>query len=216
MIVLELFISPGCVSAPSALALAEEAVRRVPRVDLIVRSDRQDRARARELGIFIYPSFVLDGALFSIGEPGLERLVQAMEEKIREKEEQMATIKLVDEKEADEKVKAIYQEIKKTFGIPFVPNLFKAMGHNAGLLEANWRRFLQVMGQGTLDRKTKEVIALAVSATNNCGYCIDAHTSGLRRMGADDAQVLEIMAVVDLYNGWNKFLDGLKVESDLG
>jgi len=216
MIVLELFISPGCVSAPSALALAEEAVRRVPRVDLIVRSDRQDRERARKLGIFIYPSFVLDGALFSIGEPGLERLVQALEEKIREKEKKMATIKLVDEKEADEKVKAIYQEIKKTFGSPFVPNLFKAMGHNAGLLEVNWRRFLQVMGRGTLDRKTKEIIALAVSATNNCGYCIDAHTSGLRRMGADDAQVLEIMAVVDLYNGWNKFLDGLKVESDLG
>lgn len=85
MIVLELFISPGCVSVPSALALAEEAVRRVPRVDLIVRSDRQDRERTRELGIFIYPSFVLDGELFSIGEPGLERLVQAMEEKIREK-----------------------------------------------------------------------------------------------------------------------------------
>lgn len=215
MIVLELFISPRCVSAPSALDLAEEAIRRVPRVDLIVRSDRQDRERARELEILIYPSFVLDGQLFSIGEPGLERLVQAMEEKVREKEEKMATIKLVDEKEADEKVKAVYQEIKKTFGISFVPNLFKAMGHNADLLEANWRRFLQVMGQGTLDRKTKEIIALAVSATNNCSYCIDAHTAGLRRMGADDAQVLEVMAVVDLYNGWNKFLDGLKVESDL-
>jgi AhpD family alkylhydroperoxidase len=126
----------------------------------------------------------------------------------------MATIKLIDEKDADERVKSIYTEIKKTFGIPFVPNLFKALGNNAGILEANWRRFLQIMTRGELDRKTKEIIALAVSATNNCGYCIDAHTGGLRRMGITDPQLLEIMAVVDLYNGWNKFLDGLKVESD--
>jgi AhpD family alkylhydroperoxidase len=127
----------------------------------------------------------------------------------------VATIKLIDEKEADPKVKEIYEEIKKTFGIPFVPNLFKAMGHNAGILEAKWRQILQVMTKGALDPKTKEIIAVAVSATNNCRYCIDAHTANLKRMGVSDAQLLEIMAVVDLFNGLNKFLDGLEVESDL-
>jgi AhpD family alkylhydroperoxidase len=71
------------------------------------------------------------------------------------------------------------------------------------------------MGPGRLDPKTKHVIALAVSATNNCAYCIDAHTAALKRMGLGDQELTELMAVVDLYNGFNKFLDGLRVESDL-
>jgi AhpD family alkylhydroperoxidase len=71
------------------------------------------------------------------------------------------------------------------------------------------------MGPGTLDRKTKEIIALVVSATNGCKYCINAHTATLKAMGFGDAEVTELMAVVDLFNGFNKFLDGLRVESDL-
>jgi AhpD family alkylhydroperoxidase len=72
------------------------------------------------------------------------------------------------------------------------------------------------MGPGKLDRKTKEAIALAVSATNNCEYCINAHTAALRRLGFGDEEITELMAVVDLFNGFNKLLDGLKVESDIG
>ncbi|MBI3609395.1 MAG: carboxymuconolactone decarboxylase family protein [Nitrospirae bacterium] len=71
------------------------------------------------------------------------------------------------------------------------------------------------MGKGKLDPKTKQVIALAVSATNNCEYCIHAHTVVLKQMGYTDEMIVELMAVVDLYNGFNKFLDGLRVEPDL-
>lgn len=59
------------------------------------------------------------------------------------------------------------------------------------------------------------MIALAVSATNNCEYCILAHTAALKQMGYTDDMIVELMAVVDLYNGFNKFLDGLQVEPDL-
>lgn len=127
----------------------------------------------------------------------------------------MAMIALISEQEATDKVKEIYEQIQKAFGLPFVPNLFKAMAHNPDLLEANWTRVGTIMGRGTLDRKTKEMIAVAVSATNNCEYCINAHTAALRRMGMTDAELLELMAVVDLFNGFNKFADGLKIESDL-
>ena len=59
------------------------------------------------------------------------------------------------------------------------------------------------------------MIAVAVSATNNCEYCINAHTAALKRMGVTDAELLELMAVVDLFSGFNSFADGLKIESDL-
>ena len=127
----------------------------------------------------------------------------------------MATVKYVEEADASDKIKEIYADIKKTFGRPFVPNLFKAMANHPAYLETTWARFKAIMGPGKLDPKTKQVIALAVSATNNCEYCINAHTAALKGMGWEDQEITELMAVVDLYNGFNKFLDGLRVESDL-
>jgi AhpD family alkylhydroperoxidase len=127
----------------------------------------------------------------------------------------MATVKYVEEAGASDKIKEIYGEIKKMFGIPFVPNLFKAMANHPVYLETTWLRFKAIMGPGKLDPKTKQVIALAVSATNNCEYCINAHTAALKGIGYGDAELTELMAVVDLFNGFNKFLDGLRVESDL-
>jgi len=81
MMIIELFLSAGCVSASSALALAQEAVRQVPEARLVVRFEREDRARMKELGVFIYPTFVLDGKPLAIGEPDLESLVAALREK---------------------------------------------------------------------------------------------------------------------------------------
>lgn len=127
----------------------------------------------------------------------------------------MATVRYVEEAGASDKIKEIYGEIKKMFGIPFVPNLFKAMANHPVYLETTWLRFKAIMGPGKLDPKTKQVIALAVSATNNCEYCINAHTAALKGIGYGDAELTELMAVVDLFNGFNKFLDGLRVESDL-
>jgi AhpD family alkylhydroperoxidase len=127
----------------------------------------------------------------------------------------MATVKLVEETAADAQVSVIYADIKKTFGMPFVPNLFKAMAHHPAYLEVTWQRYKAIMLSGKLDRRTKEIIALAVSATNNCEYCVNAHTALLKGMGLDDAAIVELISVVDLYSGFNKFLDGLRVESDL-
>jgi AhpD family alkylhydroperoxidase len=129
----------------------------------------------------------------------------------------MATVKLLEEAEAeaDARLAPLYAEIRKTLGTPFVPNLFKLMAHHPAYLETTWNRYKAIMLAGKLDRRTKEIIALAVSATNNCEYCVNAHTAVLKGLGLDDAAIVELMAVVDLYSGFNKFLDGLLVESDL-
>lgn len=126
----------------------------------------------------------------------------------------MAIVTYVDEANATEAVRTIFDEIRTTFGLPFVPNLFKVMAHNPAYLKASWERVKVVMGPGLIDRKTKEMIATAVSATNGCDYCVSAHTAALRAMGSDDAELVELMAVVDLFSGFNKLLEGLQVPVD--
>lgn len=83
----------------------------------------------------------------------------------------MALTRLIPEDEATGKVAALYEEIKSDLGIDFVPNLYKAMASNPDYLEANWRRVKAIMvAPGRLDRLTKEIIAVAVSAVNTCHY----------------------------------------------
>lgn len=84
MIILELFVTPHCVSAPSAIAVAKEAVKMVPDVELYIRSEK-DYARIKSLGLFIFPSFVLDGEFIAVGEPRLEWLIGALREKLKQK-----------------------------------------------------------------------------------------------------------------------------------
>ena len=83
----------------------------------------------------------------------------------------MASVRLIAEDEATGRVKALYDEIKSELGIDFVPNLYRAMASNPDYLEANWRKVKAIMfASGKIDRMTKEIIAVAVSAVNACGY----------------------------------------------
>ncbi len=83
----------------------------------------------------------------------------------------MAAINMISEEQATGRVKEIYEDIKTQLGIDFVPNLYKVMAAKPGYLEANWRKVETVMVQpGKLDRLTKEIIAVAVSAVNACDY----------------------------------------------
>ncbi len=82
----------------------------------------------------------------------------------------MASIKMIELEEATGKVKEIYQQIMDELGIDFVPNMFKVMGHKPDFLELQWNKTQVVMRAGKLDRLTKEIIAVAVSAVSGCHY----------------------------------------------
>ncbi len=83
----------------------------------------------------------------------------------------MASINMISEEQATGKVKEIYDQIKSQLGIDFVPNLYKVMAAKPAYLEANWNKVQAVMVQeGKLDRLTREIIAIAVSAVNGCDY----------------------------------------------
>ena len=78
---------------------------------------------------------------------------------------------MISEEEASGKIKHIYEDIKSRLGIDFVPNLYKVMASKPDYLEANWNKVKTVMIEpGKLDRLTKEIIAVVVSAVNGCDY----------------------------------------------
>jgi len=84
----------------------------------------------------------------------------------------MASIKMIDEDDATGNVKKIYSDIKESLGIDFVPNMYKIMAHKPDYLETTWNKTKAIMqdNSGKLDTLTKEIIAVAVSATMGCKY----------------------------------------------
>jgi AhpD family alkylhydroperoxidase len=106
-------------------------------------------------------------------------------------EDRIATILPVEENQAVGKVDAIFEDIKQTKNITFVPALWRTIATNPTQLEVVWTTLKtlmhpEVVGRNArLDPKTREMIALAVSATNACPYCINSHTAALRKLGVD-------------------------------
>ena len=126
----------------------------------------------------------------------------------------MPTVAMVEYEQASPAVRAIYDEIMTVRGIDFVPNFWKTLGSHPPLLEEVWRSLNRAMTPGRLDALTKELIALAVSATNGCTYCIRSHTAAARKLGMDDTMLGELMAVVGTFNQTNRLADGYQVEVD--
>ena len=122
---------------------------------------------------------------------------------------------LISEEQATGRVKEIFDDIKSNFGM--VPNFFRAQGGaDPDWLELNWMRWQKIMGrQRSLDRKTKELIATAVSITNNCQYCSLAHEAMALMIGASKEEIVEMKEVVELFASFNKIADSLQVPCDV-
>jgi AhpD family alkylhydroperoxidase len=116
--------------------------------------------------------------------------------------------------DASAEVRAVYDDIMKSRGIDFVPNFWRTIAHDANLLRRTWESIKEVMAPGALDPLTKEMIAVAVSATNGCEYCIRSHTASARKLGMSDAMLGELMSVVGMFNETNRLAEGYRVEPD--
>jgi AhpD family alkylhydroperoxidase len=130
------------------------------------------------------------------------------------KEPTMATVKLVEYAQATAEVRAVYDDIMATRKIDDVNNFWKALAAHPPTLRRTWESLKAVMAPGALDPLTKELVYLAVSATNGCAYCIASHTASARRHGMTDAMHGELMAVVAMANETNRLADGYRVEID--
>ena len=126
----------------------------------------------------------------------------------------MATVRMVEYENAKPEVRAVYDDIMRSKGIGRVPNFWKVLGSHPPLLRDVWESLKATMVPGRLDGLTKELIALAVSATNACEYCINSHTAAARKLGMDDEMLGELLAVVGVFNRTNSLADAYQVEVD--
>ena len=126
----------------------------------------------------------------------------------------MATCGLIEYQNASAEVRAIYDDIMATRKTDWINNFWKALAHDPPTLRRTWHAIKEIMAPGALDRLTKEMIYLAVSATNQCGYCIASHTAAARKAGMTDGMLAELMAVVGMANETNCLAGGYQVEVD--
>ena len=126
----------------------------------------------------------------------------------------MATCGLIEYQNATAEVRAIYDDIMATRKTDWINNFWKALAHDPPTLRRTWHSIKEIMVPGALDRLTKEMIYLAVSTTNQCGYCIASHTAAARKAGMTDGMLAELMAVVGMANETNRLASGYQVEID--
>ena len=126
----------------------------------------------------------------------------------------MALVPLIEYAEASPVVRAVYDDIMKTRGVDWINNFWKVLANDPKELARIWQNVKQVMAPGALDPLVKEMIYVAVSATNGCEYCTYSHTAAARKKGMSEAMLMELMAVVGLANETNRLANGLRVDVD--
>lgn len=126
----------------------------------------------------------------------------------------MATVKQIEYTEASAEVRAVYEDIMATRRTDRINNFWKALASHPPTLRRTWESVKEVMAPGALDALTKEMLYLAVSASNGCDYCIASHTASARKHGMTDEMLGELLAVVGMANETNRLADGYQVEID--
>ena len=129
----------------------------------------------------------------------------------------MSTVKLWTDEEVstDSRVKAVFDDIRATRQSDFVNNFWRALANQPALLERTWSSIKQVMIEpGALNPLTKELIYIAVSATNGCSYCVHSHTAVARAKGLTEEQYTEVIAVIGMANETNALATALQIPVD--
>ena len=118
--------------------------------------------------------------------------------------------------DASGEVREVFDDIRKVRGIPEVNNFWAYLANDPKTLRRTWESVKEVMAPGNLDRVTKEMLYLAVSVTNNCGYCIASHHAAATEAGMTPEMFGELMAVVGMANETNRLVNGYRVPIDPG
>ena len=126
----------------------------------------------------------------------------------------MSTIKKTTE-ENDQLIKETFQDIRDTRKTEYIGNFWKYLAFDPSLLKEVWTDVKNVMAKETLiDKKTKEMIYMAVSITNNCSYCTHSHTASAKKLGMSDEEHSEFLRIVALAAKTNQLVNGLQVPVD--
>ena len=123
-------------------------------------------------------------------------------------------MKPIEYADATAEVRAVFDDIKRTRNVPDVNNFWKYLAHDPTGLKRTWESLKQVMAPGAIDPLTKEMVYLAVSVSNGCGYCIASHSAAARKAGMSEAMFGELMAVVGMANETDRLVQGYRVPID--
>ena len=126
----------------------------------------------------------------------------------------MATVALLSDEEAAPEARAVFDDIRATRGTDYVNNFWRALAHNPEELADVWSRIKTVMAPGALDPLTKELIYIAVSAANGCGYCLHSHTASARARGMTPEIYAELLSVIAMASRTNALANALQVDTD--
>ena len=126
----------------------------------------------------------------------------------------MTMVPLVEYDAASAEVRAVYDDIMRTRGTDWINNFWKALANDPPTLRRTWESIKQVMMPGALDPLTKELVYLAVSASNGCAYCTASHASAAKKQGMTPQMLAELLAVVGMANETNALANGYRVPVD--
>jgi AhpD family alkylhydroperoxidase len=126
----------------------------------------------------------------------------------------MSIERLIEYERASAEVRAVYDDIRATRKTDYINNFWKALANDPATLKRTWESVKQIMAPGALDPLTKELLYIAVSATNQCPYCIASHTASAQDKGMTPEMFHELMAVVGMANETNRLAAGYQVEID--
>jgi len=126
----------------------------------------------------------------------------------------MSRPKAIEYADAAPQVRAVFNDIKRTRKVDDVNNFWKYLANDPALLKRTWESVKEVMAEGALSPLIKELLYVAVSVTNGCGYCIASHSASARKAGMTEAMFGELMAVVGMANETNRLASGYRVAID--
>lgn len=126
----------------------------------------------------------------------------------------MSKPKPVEYADASAEVRVVFDDIKASRNVLDVNNFWKYLANDPKTLKRTWDSVKEVMAPGALDPLVKEMVYIAVSVTNNCGYCIASHSAAAGKAGMTPEQFGELMAVVGMANETNRLVNGYRVPID--
>jgi len=126
----------------------------------------------------------------------------------------MALVPLLTDDQADPKARAVFDDIRASRGTDYINNIWRALANDPAQLQATWNEVKRTMAPGALDALTKELVYIAVSAANNCSYCLHTHTAAARAKGMSETMFSELMRVVYMASLTNRIAIGLQIEVD--
>jgi AhpD family alkylhydroperoxidase len=126
----------------------------------------------------------------------------------------MTMVPLVEYAAASTEVRTVYDDIMRTRGTDRINNFWKALANDPPSLRRTWETLKAVMAPGALDPLTKELVYLAISASNGCAYCTASHAAAAKRAGMTREMLGELLAVVGMANETNALANGYRVPVD--